>query len=91
MYTLRQYGGACIVKRAVGAVSTDIPCAGSAQVVLACRISVIYPHKSLLWATTEDRCMMDRQLYLFYHQLLIISVCLTGIHQTKDNVFCSSL
>ena len=72
MYAWPQYGGACIVQRAVGAVSTDIPCAGSALAVLACRISVIIPHQSLLWATTEDRCMMDRHLYLFYHQLLTI-------------------
>ena len=41
MYALPQYGGACIVQRAVGALSTDIPCAGSALAVLACRISVI--------------------------------------------------
>ena len=72
MYAWPQYGGACIVQRAVGAECTDIPCAGSALAVLACRISVIIPHQSLLWATTEDSCMMDRQLYLFYHQLLTI-------------------
>ena len=82
---------ACIVQRAVGAVSTDIPCAGSALAVLACRISVIYLHQPLLMATTEDRCMTDTQLYSFYHRVLIISVCLTGIHQTNELVFCSSL
>ena len=57
---------ACIVQRAVGAVSTDIPCAWSALAVLACRISVIYLHQPLLMATTEDRCMMDRELYIYF-------------------------
>ena len=73
MYAWPQYGGACIVQRAVGAFSTDIPCAGSALAVLACRISVIFSHQSLLWATDHGRQLYDdRQLYLFYHQLLTI-------------------
>ena len=33
---------------------------------------MIFRHQSLLWATTEDSCMMDRQSYIFFHQLLTI-------------------